>query len=165
MRYRELQELISNNKNRVICFSGKKTLNSHYLIYKLSKNENVYLVGKSKKRYFKRYTVYEELNELMKNSEELNKYIFKRELSVSRLNRPLESLSSEKWRASIAIGLITGKNIFVIPYISKQILDMYGEKWLDSLFKECCDYQKTIILFSDDRTINNHKFDNIVIQI
>ena len=76
MRYRELQELISNNKNRVICFSGKKTLNSHYLIYKLSKNENVYLVGKSKKRYFKRYTVYEELNELMKNSEELKNPFF-----------------------------------------------------------------------------------------
>lgn len=165
MKYKDFQKEYSKYINQIICISCKKSFNYKCLYNKLVKEKSCYVVGKSKRHFFMRYTVYEELKEYIKSNNELNTYISELELSSSRLNRPLEVLSGEKWRASIAIGLLTGKNLFVIPWISKEIIDMYGKKWLFNLFKECCDKGKTIVLFSDSEiTENNEIIKNIMLN-
>ena len=54
-------------------------------------------------------------------------------LSPDRYNRSLNQLSSEAWRASCAIGLAYGKNIYCFPYISPEYLDQYT--WFQETIK------------------------------
>ncbi len=67
-------------------------------------------------------------------------------LTPERYIRPLRQLSHEAWRASCAIGLANGKNIFCFPYIDPEFIEDYYGIWL----KEMLDLLKdsgALILF------------------
>ncbi len=68
-------------------------------------------------------------------------------LTPERYNRPLSQLSHEAWRASCAIGLANGKNLFCFPYIDPELIEKFYGLWL----KEMLDLLKetgALVLFS-----------------
>ena len=143
-----ISELLSS-KGKLFCFSNLQKRQRTSILKECINSKVFYVVGKSKRHFLKRKTVYEELLDVLKIKESVLKYAAERELSESRLYRPLESLSSEKWRASIAIGLLSGKKYFLIPWLPKEIFHMYGKKWLNALLVECRDKEITVVVFSD----------------
>lgn len=59
-------------------------------------------------------------------------------LTPERYQRPLRVLSTEKWRASCAIGFVNGKRIFCFPYMDARFITDYYGLWL----KEMIDFLK-----------------------
>jgi hypothetical protein len=57
--------------------------------------------------------------------------IFK--LTPERYQRPLRVLSTEKWRASCAIGFVNGKRIFCFPYMEERFIEDYYDSWLKEM--------------------------------
>ena len=46
------------------------------------------------------------------------------------MSRPLESLSGERWRASLYISELLNKKIILFPWIEPEIINMYSKIWL-----------------------------------
>ena len=167
MKYNELinflKQYISNSsKGKMICIINKNEHESFRLAKRLKKNEHIYTVGESKKTFFHKMTVYEELLEILGDEDKVLSYAKKRELSPSRICRPISSLSSEKWRTGIAIGLLSRKKIFFISYISLEVVNMYWKKWMGGLFQECIDSGITIVFNTSFDLSKDINFDVIL---
>ncbi len=135
MKYKIIKELRKkikeNDSGSIICIDCKSR--TEYSQFEKSiKNSiskmNYYYVGKSKRNLFHTYTVYEELKSIL--GKDVDSYIKKKELSPSRMSRPLESLSGERWRASLYIAELLNKKIILFPWIEPEIINMYSKIWL-----------------------------------
>ncbi|MBW7475184.1 hypothetical protein K0T92_10535 [Paenibacillus oenotherae] len=87
--------------------------------------ENGWYVGEQLKRrgllgMSKSLSVLQELERGKQNAESINNWIQQLELSPTRLNRPIENISNERWNASVAIGLAQGKSLFCFPWFDQE---------------------------------------------
>lgn len=92
--------------------------------------ENGWYVGERLKRrgilgISKSLTVLQELEREEPNAESINNWIEQLELSSTRLGRPIEHISNERWNASVAIGLAQGRSVFCFPW--------FGQEWKEIL--------------------------------
>ena len=101
-------------------------------------------MGKSKRKLFHIYSVYEELEEII--GENVDLYIKEKGLSFSRMSRPLESLSGERWRASLYIAELLNKKILLFPWIHPEIINMYSGIWLKEELKKIVNSKVKIII-------------------
>ena len=56
-------------------------------------------------------------------------------LTPERYGRPFSTLSHEAWRASCAIGLANGRNIFCFPYLPSNFVEENYHLWFETLIK------------------------------
>ncbi len=161
INYLESQALNSSKGKLVFISKAYERKNSKQMD-KLRHLSSLYVVGKSKRFIFHEKTVYEELLEILGDRNKVLEYAEKRELSFSRIYRPLSSLSGEKWRASIAIGLLSGKKIFLISDMALDIFNMYWSKWMKDLFTECIDAGITLVLIAEPDLYKYIKFDIMI---
>lgn len=75
------------------------------------------------------------------------------ELSPSRIDRPLQYISNERWNASVAIGLALGKSVFCFP-----LLDSMWKERLRIRLQTCCEVLRefnciTVIPSNDESII------------
>lgn len=144
---------------KIITFSNLNKHNAKIIKHICLKYFSAYSVGTPQKKLFHKKTIYEELYDYLQDKNKVLQYAEKRNLSQSRLNRPLSFLSSEKWRASIAIGMLSKKNVFVIPWIDFRILNMYCSLWMNELFKECRDLGISLIVLTNIENCIDFKYD------
>lgn len=126
------------------CNSNREYLKFEKSIKKLVSKKDYYFVGKSKKKYFHTYTVYEEIQSIIGKNVDL--YIQKMGLSPSRMSRPLESLSGERWRASLYIAELLNKKILLFPWIQPEIINMYSEIWLKAELQKMVNNKVKILI-------------------
>ncbi|MEL6526094.1 MAG: hypothetical protein AAFQ07_10340 [Chloroflexota bacterium] len=90
-------------------------------------------------------------------------------LTPERYNRPLRQMSSEKWRASMAIGFAHGKQIFCFPHLKLvdekyDLLEEYGDLWLHRTIKFLCN-KGAIILIPSVNLDTEKYFDEVVFTV
>lgn len=92
-------------------------------------------LGIKKEKSFSRDTIRGQIREGLKNNRSAhfkddNELIELLHLSPERLDRGIESLSNERWRASIAIGLANGKKIYCFPWMKTYFIENFIDSWL-----------------------------------
>lgn len=134
------------NQGKIICISINNKDKRYKSVLACLKKKNCYYLGYSRHKLFHEMSVYEELYEILKDKNKTLEYIKVKELSSSRINRSLSKFSGEKWRASFAIADLTEKDIYVYPWMNPDILNMYGELWMNNMNIERCKNGKTVII-------------------
>ena len=93
-------------------------------------------------------------------------YIRSFQLTPERYRRPLRQLSTEAWRASVAIGVANNRNIFCFPYMPPNLLNEYCGLWLKRLFDLLKDIGAVVIVPSTNTGIEKQNailFDEVIL--
>lgn len=147
----------------VVAESSGRIMIDNQILQKDARKKICCPVGVSKRKFFHDNTIIGQIRQGIERSGQkyfrtAEEVVDKLHLSSERLDRRLDQLSGERWRASIAIGLANNRQIYCFPWMKPEFISTFRDLW----FAELIDYlkfNKTLVLIP---TNNHHQLDKIV---